>query len=86
MRSTFSTTWTGSTQARKQRKYRNNAPLHIKGKFVRAPVEKRLREEFGRSLRVRKGDTVKVLRGSFKGRSGKVDRVDTLRSNYTLLV
>lgn len=29
-----------------------------------------------RSMRIRVGDTVKVLRGDFKGKSGKVERVN----------
>lgn len=30
-----------------------------------------------RALRVRKGDTVKVMRGQFRKKEGKVERVDT---------
>jgi large subunit ribosomal protein L24 len=37
-----------------------------------------LREEYQRrSLPIRKGDTVKVLRGDFKDHEGKVEKVDT---------
>ena len=72
-----STSWIGSKQPRKQRKYRYNAPLHIKGKFLTAHVIKDLRDKHGlRSLRVRTGDKVRILRGQFKGREGRVDRVD----------
>lgn len=40
-------------------------------------LSKQLRERYKRrNLPVRKGDTVKVLRGSFKNKSGVVDRVD----------
>ena len=61
---------------RKQRKYRYNAPLHVRSSFVNVHLDASLRKELGkRSVRVRKGDTVKVLRGSFKGKSGKVERV-----------
>jgi large subunit ribosomal protein L24 len=77
MKAKHSTAWVASKQPRKQRKYRYNAPLHIKGKFLTAHVVKDLREKHGlRSLRVRMGDKVRVLRGQFKGREGKVDRVD----------
>ncbi len=77
----FSSTWNASKQPRKQRKYRYNAPHHIRGSFLHATLAKDLREKHGtRSLRVRKGDKVRVLRGTFKGREGKVDKVDTTRS------
>lgn len=77
MKARHSTSWVASTQRRKQRKYRYNAPLHIKGKFMTAHVVKDLRTKYGlRSLRVRTGDKVRVLRGQFKGREGKVESVD----------
>ena len=39
---------------------------------------KELRQKYHtRSLRLRKGDRVKIVRGSFKGKQGKVERVDT---------
>lgn len=81
MKAKHSTSWVGSKQPRKQRKYRYNAPLHIKGKFLTAHVVKDLRSKYGlRSLRVRTGDKVRVLRGQFKGREGKVERVDMKNS------
>jgi large subunit ribosomal protein L24 len=40
-------------------------------------LSKDLREEFGRrSLPVRTGDTVQVMRGDFKDHEGKVEKVD----------
>ena len=55
-----------SIQPRKQRKFRYNAPLHIRGAFLHAPLAADLREKYGkRSFRVVTGDTVKVLRGEF---------------------
>ena len=81
MKSNFSITWQKSTQPRKQRKFRMNAPLHIKGKFLNSPLSKELRTKYSkRTLRVRKGDKVKVARGQFKGLSGVVENVDTSRS------
>ena len=80
MRKKFSTKWKSSKQPRKQRKYRANAPLHIRHKFVSAHLSKELREKYKtRSLPVRKGDTVEIMRGRFKGLEGKVTKVD-LRS------
>lgn len=77
MNSNYNTGWKRSSQKRKQRKYRANAPKHQSGKFLNAPLSEDLREEHEtRSARVRTGDTVEVLRGSFKEESGEVERVD----------
>jgi large subunit ribosomal protein L24 len=67
-----------STQPRKQRKYRYNAPLHVRGRFLNAPLSAELREKYGRrSARIILGDTVKVVRGDFAGEEGIVDMIDT---------
>ena len=72
----FSTTWKSSTQPRKQRKYRYNSPLHIKQKLVHTTLSKDLRKKHGvRNTQVKTGDKVKILRGKFKGKEGKVERV-----------
>lgn len=45
-----------------------------------AHLSSELRKRYGkRSIALRKGDTVKVLLGKFKGRTGKVERVDLKR-------
>jgi len=76
MKNEFSKTWKSSTQPRKQRKYRVNAPLHLKNVFMSAHLSKELIKKYGkRSIVVRKGDTVKAARGQFKGKSGKVEKV-----------
>ena len=76
MKNKFSAAWIGSKQPRKQRKYLVNAPLHIKKKFVSANLSKEMRKKFGkRSAPVRKNDEVRVMRGKFKGKRGKVLRV-----------
>lgn len=76
MKATFVKSWNSSVQIRKQRKYRYNAPLHIKSKFLGVHLEASLRKKYGlRSIRVKKGDTIKVVRGQNKGKSGKVERV-----------
>jgi len=70
---------TRSTKANKQRKARANAPLHLKKKMVSAHLSSALMSEYNvRSLAVRKGDTVKVLRGAhdFKTSEAKVASVD----------
>ncbi|MDO8511023.1 MAG: 50S ribosomal protein L24 [Nanoarchaeota archaeon] len=76
----FSTSWKASSQPRKQRKYRYNAPLHVRQKLVHVHLSKDLRQKHGtRAMQVRKGDKVKVLRGKFKKQEGKVERVELKR-------
>lgn len=76
MEKKFSKAWKSSVQARKQRKYLHNAPLHIRHKLTGANLSKELRKEYGiRSIPVRKGDTVKVMTGTSKGKTGKVTKV-----------
>ena len=73
----FSNAWKSSKKPRKQRKFRLNAPLHIKQKFVRAHISKDLRKKYGkRSISLRKGDKVKIMRGQFEKHEGKVEKVD----------
>lgn len=81
MKTAFSKSWNRSAQPRKQRKFRFNAPLHTRQKFVRAHLSKELREKYGkRSCSLKTGDKIKVLRGSFKGKAGKVERIDLKKS------
>ena len=57
-----------------------NAPLHRRRKYLSAPLSPELRAEYGtRSLPVRKGDTVVILKGDWKMKEGKVTRIDTKR-------
>jgi len=77
MKTTFSKTWIRSKQPRKQRKYVARAPLHIKGKFLSTHLSKDIKKKYGiRSLRLRTGDKVKVLRGSYRNEEQKVERID----------
>lgn len=77
----FSTKFKSSKQPKKQRKYRVNAPLHIKQSFVNAHLSKELREKYKkRSFGLRKGDKVKILCGQYKGKTGSVDRIDLRKS------
>ncbi|MCX8201032.1 MAG: 50S ribosomal protein L24 [Candidatus Caldarchaeum sp.] len=69
-----------SSKPRKQRFRRYNSPRHLFVKFLAVHLSPELRNKYGRrSLRVRVGDTVKVMKGSFKGVEGKVKRVDVKR-------
>ncbi len=70
---TFSISWKSSKKPRKQRKYVYNAPLHIQAKLRSAPLSKELLAQFGvKTISIRKGDKVKILRGQFKGKTGEV--------------
>ena len=68
--------WKSSKKARKQRKYRLNAPLHVKHKMVSSHLSKELIKQYNkRSIPVRKNDVVKIVRGSNKGKTGKIEKV-----------
>lgn len=61
----------------KQRKNLFNAPLHKKRKWVAAHLEENLLLKYDlRSISVIKGDTVKVMRGSYKGHEDRVAHVN----------
>ncbi|MFH1623270.1 MAG: 50S ribosomal protein L24 [Candidatus Aenigmatarchaeota archaeon] len=67
-----------SAKARKQRKFVRTAPLHIRRKLIASHLQADIRKQYGvRSLPLRKGDEVAVMRGKFRKRSGKVSRIDT---------
>lgn len=72
-------------QPRKQRKRLFQAPLHIRYKQFSATLSPELKESHNtRSVPVRVGDTVKIMRGDRKGFEGKVSRVD--RQKYRIFV
>ena len=78
MKQKFSKHWKSSKQPRKQRKYTANAPLHLKRKMLSVNLSKELRKKHGkRSIVVKKGDVVKIMRGKFKKKKGKVSIVKT---------
>lgn len=86
MKKEFSRTWNSSVKPSKQRKFRANAPLHIKGKLLNAHMSKELRQKYGkRSIRVVKGDKVKVMIGSFKGKIGQIESVDTKKDRKSVV-
>ena len=73
----FSKSYKSSKNPTKQRNYRSNAPLHIKNKFLRVHLADSLKKKYEkRSIRVRKGDKVKIIKGQFSQKTGKVERVD----------
>jgi large subunit ribosomal protein L24 len=67
----------GTKNPGKQRKMLFNAPAHIRHKLMAAPLSPELLAQRGvKTLPVRKGDTVRIVRGDHKGFEGKVSRVD----------
>ncbi len=86
MKTTFSTTWNHSKQPRKQRKFVKNAPLHIKRKvLLSAHLSKELQNQYGRrTISLRRGDKVRVLRGDFKGKTGVVDSISIVRGTIRI--
>lgn len=69
-----------SIKSRKQRKEYFNAPLHKKRKWISSHLEENLLLKYDqRRITLIKGDTVKVMRGNFKGHEGKISRVNQRR-------
>lgn len=76
---------TKSKKPSKQRKSLFQAPDHLRYKHFAAPLSPELRKSHGlRSLQLRRGDTVRVMRGDHKGFEGKVARVD--RKNFRIYI
>ncbi len=85
MKNKFSISWISSKQVRKQRKYRANAPLHIKSKFLASTLDKELRKKHSiRNLEIKKGDEVKIMRGKFKKKQSKVEKVEINKTRVSL--
>jgi large subunit ribosomal protein L24 len=73
MKSLFNTTWKSSKQPRKQRKFLANAPNHIKRKQLSVSLDKNLKKKYERrTIEVKKDDEVKIMRGKFNKKQGKV--------------
>jgi len=69
-----------STKPSKQRAELYNAPSHRRHRILSASLSTELKTSQGRnSYPVRKGDTVKILRGDFAGIEGKITNIDTKR-------
>ncbi|MBS7654390.1 MAG: 50S ribosomal protein L24 [Candidatus Bathyarchaeia archaeon] len=69
----------------KQRKRLFQAPYHMRGKILSAHLSSELRNSYNtRSLPIRRGDAVRILRGDYKGVEGKVLRVD--RKKYRIFI
>ncbi|MCD6172011.1 MAG: 50S ribosomal protein L24 [Thermoplasmata archaeon] len=72
-------------QPRKQRKFMYNAPHHIKRKMIASHLAEDLMIKYKiRSIPVVRGDTVKIMRGNFKGETGKVRKVDVTKQRLEI--
>ncbi len=70
-----------SKKPRKQRKLLYQAPLHKRKKFLASRLSKELTKQLKRrSLTLRKGDEVKIVRGKFKKTIGKITKINLKKS------
>ncbi len=66
-----------SKSPRKQRRRIYKSPLHTHKRLMRCKLDEFLREDYGfRSMVVKKGDLVRIMRGQFRDTEGKVVKVD----------
>ncbi len=73
-----------SSKPRKQRKFRFNADMHQRQHFVHAHLDRQLRQKLGikvRAVQISRGDSVKVMAGGSRGKSGKVTAVNMRRGS-----
>ena len=62
-----------------------NAPHHVRGRQLGSQLSKDLREKYAkRSVRVVRGDGVRITRGEFRGITGKVNKVSTKASTIAI--
>jgi large subunit ribosomal protein L24 len=75
----------GSKQPRKQRKRHFNAPKHARHRCMAVHLDEDLLLKYQiRSIPVRKGDTVKIMRGALKGHVDKVAKVNLKKGMVTV--
>ncbi|MFP3260328.1 MAG: 50S ribosomal protein L24 [Sulfolobus sp.] len=74
-----------SSKPSKQRKFLYNLPNHLRHKLLTARLSEDLQKQYGiKRLPVRKGDTVKVMRGEHTGYEGKVVTVNTKKGRIAI--
>jgi large subunit ribosomal protein L24 len=60
-------------------------PKHVRDAMICSTLDDNLREQYGsRSIRVVKGDNVRVMRGEYTGVEGKVEKVNTQRGTLAI--
>lgn len=61
------------------------ATYHTKSKQLGSALSKDLQKKYGkRSVRINEGDTVRILKGEFKGVDGKVSKVSTQKNSVAV--
>ncbi|MFW9944229.1 MAG: 50S ribosomal protein L24 [Candidatus Sifarchaeia archaeon] len=66
-----------SKSPRKQRRGIYKSPLHARKKMLKCRLDEFLQEEYGmRSMAIKKGDLVRIMRGQYRDTEGKVTAVD----------
>jgi large subunit ribosomal protein L24 len=73
----------------KPTKMRNNliyrATFHTRSKQLGSQLSEDLRKKYGKkSVRVIEGDSIKIVRGEFKGVDGKISKVSTEKSSVAV--
>jgi large subunit ribosomal protein L24 len=58
---------------------------HVRDAMICSSLADNLREQYARnSVRVKKGDNVRVMRGEYSGIEGKIEKVNTLRGTLAI--
>lgn len=66
-----------SKAPKKQKRRIHKSPLHSRRNMFKCRLDEFLQEEYGmRSMRIKKGDLVRIMRGQFRDTEGKVIAVD----------
>lgn len=74
-----------SKKPSKMRKAQYEQEMHTAAKAVRSHLVEKLAKELNkRAISVRKGDTVKIMRGEFTGKEGKVTEVDRAKKKVLI--
>lgn len=56
-----------------------------KSSLISSSLSENLKKQYDkRSLPVRKGDTIKIMRGEYKGVEGKVEKVNTIKGRLSI--
>jgi large subunit ribosomal protein L24 len=62
-----------------------HTPKHVRDGMIHSTLAENLREEYGRrSIRVIKGDNVRVMRGEYNGIEGKIEKVNTTKGTLAI--
>ena len=71
------------TKSRNQQIYR--ATYAVRSKQISGSLSKELRKKYGkRSIRINVDDTVRIIRGEYKGIDGKVTKISTAKSGVAI--